>query len=118
MAAADAPTDARTWLNWALLERRRDHYGPARRSVKLLSHCHKCLASTIQLVYQGFAKQYDWTEQNLLSLIESSYLDTATTALPLQSSLSSRVLQSNNWNEQSMSTQTVCQSLLTHIDCL
>ncbi len=31
MAAADAPTDARTWLNWALLERRRDHYGPARR---------------------------------------------------------------------------------------
>jgi len=50
MAAADAPTDARTWLNWALLEKRRDHYGPARRSVKLPSHCHKCLASTIQLV--------------------------------------------------------------------
>ena len=31
MAAAEAPTDARTWLNWALLERRRDHYEPARR---------------------------------------------------------------------------------------
>lgn len=31
MAATAAPTDARTWLNWALLERRRDHYQPARK---------------------------------------------------------------------------------------
>ena len=31
MAATAGPTDARTWLNWALLERRRDHYQPARK---------------------------------------------------------------------------------------
>ena len=31
-AAAAGPTDARTWLNWALLERRRSNSDAARRS--------------------------------------------------------------------------------------
>lgn len=51
-----------------------------------------------------------------MTLIESSYLDTATTALPLQSSLSSRgFAKQYNWTEQSMSIQTVWQSLLTQV---